>query len=280
MKLFIRTQTFRGIKSKPTFLLNILTLVVFLSSCSIVEDDFQDLKVTASNEPIFYPIDGIANFILTKKSIKLQNDENNLVDTSQLLLTIENLTSEDLQNLNFWIIGYNTVGKRNEDINFIYKKNIPVINSNISLGEIGTTYKTLDSSLTYRFFDIEIGSVDGVLGLPTSGIYSAAISFFKNDTIEVGATTGICQINYLGDLKLKPDNESVFSEITGIVTGSGKFFGEVQSPQGVFPIVNSDTALFIKNENLLTAIIHPEEFLLDSITRIDLNLTSYQSVNQ
>lgn len=275
-----RLFSFHFLIHRKELILFLFGAVFLLSSCYEGNNDFKNLKVTTGNDPISVSIDGIVNFKLIKKTINWQNNSVSIVDTSQLLLTIENLTSEDLSNVNFWIIGYNSVRKRNEDINFIYQKDVSLLSTLINLGEINTTYKGLDNSLTYRFFDIEIGGVYGISSPEYAGLYNSSVSFFKNDTIEVGATTGICQINYLGYLKFLPEDEDVFSKFSGILTNNGNFYGELESQQGVFFITTSDTAAFTKNGNQLSAIIIPDEFLIDSITRIDLNMSTFLTVNQ
>lgn len=264
----------------------LIVLILFISGCKEGDNDFRDLKVITDNSPVKFSIDGIISLELNKQSLKWRYYDNFdeaseiIEDTSQLLLTVKNLLSEDITNLNFWIIGYNSPLKRKEDINFIYLKTVPALSYSIDLGAITNTYSSLGESLTYRFFDAEVSSFDEFDNNEFAGLYNTAVSFFKNDTVEIGATTGICQVNYLGQVKFQPDDRNTFTEFTGIVTNNGNFYGDIETMQGTTTLINADTAAFKINEDRVSAIIVPEKFIQDTITRIDLNMSKFQTVNQ
>lgn len=259
-------------------------LVIFLASCTEGDDDFGDLRVETEKSPINFSIDGMVSFELNKQTLEWyykidDNSKINIEDTSQLLLSVKNLMPIEITNLKFWIIGYNSPQKRKDEINFIYYKTLPTLASTVNLGAITNTYGNLGESLNDEYFDAELSGFEEFSNNEFAGLFNASVSFFKNDTVESGSTTGICQINYLGRVKFLPDDRNTFIEFSGIVAKNGNFFGDIETLQGTTSLINSDTAAFKAIDNKVSAIIIPEEFIQDSITRIDLNMSSFQSVN-
>ena len=255
-------------------LLLFVFVVVGITSCDKlgIEDNYDNLKIDNDSDTISVNIDGIAVFDLVKTKLAQYNGDNQINKEEHLFLNVGNLSSDTIETFNFWIIGYESSDKTNSEINFVYKKNIIKLPNSLNLGEINTTYNNI-GGLSEEYFDIEISNY-GASNSNFAGLYSASLSFFKNDSIEIAAATGLCQINYLGDFMLKLIDDSIVSKISGTLSAEGNFFGKIQGSSGE-PNIVSDTVFQKVGDDIEAKLLLQGSLPDSTITHIKLNLSSY-----
>ncbi|NOX47125.1 MAG: hypothetical protein GXO89_09135, partial [Chlorobi bacterium] len=99
------------------FLFILTAPLIAFYGCSIVKDDYQGLDVNNTDTTLTFDKDGLVQFKLKKQNITYEYEDGNenqsiiIVDTTWVLLDIQNLTPIDINALDFWIIGYSSPNK-------------------------------------------------------------------------------------------------------------------------------------------------------------------------